>query len=87
MKKKKFDIRRTFETFLREPLSVITHGLFQIVNIEGENFFAKEKSFNIDFVNGKTQLTLVNNPKMYNLFQTVLYKKKLLEQKERASKG
>lgn len=87
MKKKKFDIRRTFELFWKEPLSILTNGLFQIVNIEGENFFTKEKSFNIDFVNGKTQLTLVNNPKMYNLFQTVLYKKKLLEQKERASKG
>lgn len=86
MKKKKFDIRRTFETFLTEPLSVLTNGLFQIVNIEGENFFAKEKSFNIDFVNGKTQLTLVNNSKMYNLFQTVLYKKKLLEQKDKMSK-
>ena len=84
---KKFDIRKTFETFLKEPLSVLTNGLFQIVNIEGENFFTKEKSFNIDFVNGKTQLTLVNNQKMYNLFQTVLYKKKLLEQKERIKKG
>ena len=42
MKKKKFDIRRTFESFLAEPLSVLTNGLFQIVNIEGENFFAKE---------------------------------------------
>lgn len=84
---KKFDIRKTFETFLKEPLSVLTSGLFQIVNIEGENFFAKEKSFNVDFFNGKTQLTLVNNQKMYNLFQTVLYKKKLLEQKERIKKG
>ena len=84
---KKFDIRKTFETFLKEPLSVLTSGLFQIVNIEGENFFAKEKSFNVDFVNGKTQLTLVNKQKMYNLVQTVLYKKKLLEQKERIKKG
>jgi hypothetical protein len=48
--------------------------------------FAQEKSFNIDFINGKTQLTLVNNPKMYNLFQTVLHKKKLLEQKDKSIK-
>lgn len=40
--KKKFDIRKTFETFLRQPLSVLAEGLFQIVNIEGENFFSKE---------------------------------------------
>ena len=84
--KKKFDIRKTFETFLRQPLSVLTEGLFQIVNIEGANIFDKEKFFNIDFVNGKTQLTLVNNPKMYNLLQTVLWKKKLLGQKEKTAK-
>lgn len=83
MKKKKFDIRRTFEIFLKEPLSVLTNGLFQIVNIEGENFFGHEKSFHIDFVNNKTQLTLVNNNKIYNLFQTVLHKKKLLDKKEK----
>ncbi len=83
--KKKFDIRKTFETFLKEPLSILTEGLFQIVNIES-NIFNKESSFNIDFVNNKTQLTVVNNDKMYNLFQTVLYKKKVREQKEKAKK-
>ena len=83
--KKKFDIRKTFETFLKEPLSILTEGLFQIVNIES-NIFNKESSFHIDFVNNKTKLTVVNNDKMYNLFQTVLYKKKIKEQKEKASK-
>ena len=83
--KKKFDIRKTFETFLKEPLSILTEGLFQIVNIES-NIFNKESSFHIDFVNNKTQLTFVNKDKMYNLFQTVLYKKKIKEQKEKASK-
>lgn len=82
--KKKFDIRKTFEIFLKEPLSVLTEGLFQIVNIQA-NIFNQESSFNIDFVNNKTQLTVVNNEKMCNLFQTVLYKKKLREEKEKAS--
>ena len=81
---KKFDIRKSFETFLREPLSILTEGLFQIVNIQSPNVF--EKSFNIDFVKGKTQLTLVNNDKMYNLFQSVMHRKKVLEQKEKAQK-
>ena len=84
MKKKKFDIRRTFETFLKEPLSILTEGLFQIVNIQTPNIF--EKSFNIDFLKGKTQLTVINNEKIANLFQTVLFKKKLLESKEKAQK-
>ena len=82
--KKKFDIRKTFETFLKEPLSILTEGLFQIVNIES-NIFNQESAFHVDFVNNKTQLTVVNNQKMYNLFQTVLYKKKLKEQKEKAA--
>ncbi len=83
--KKKFDIRKTFETFLKEPLSILTEGLFQIVSFEG-NIFTKESSFNVDFVNGKTQLTVINNSKMFNLFQTVLHKKKMLEQQEKVSK-
>ena len=73
------NIFKTFETFLREPLSILTEGLFQIVNIEG-NIFGKEKSFSIDFVNKKPQITLVNNGKMYNLLTTVMYKRKMLEQ-------
>lgn len=82
--KNKFDIRKTFETFLREPLSILTEGLFQIVNIQA-NIFNQESSFNIDFVNNKTQLTVVNNDKMCNLFQTVLYKQKLKAAKEKAT--
>ncbi|MBE7712484.1 MAG: hypothetical protein E7Z87_01925 [Cyanobacteria bacterium SIG26] len=81
---KKFDIRKSFETFLKEPLSILTEGLFQIVNIEG-NIFNQESSFSIDFVKNKTQLTVVNNEKMCNLFQTVLYKQKIKEAKEKAT--
>lgn len=82
--KNKFDIRKTFDTFLREPLSVLTEGLFQIVNINmpSANFFQNKSSFNIDFVNNKKQITVFNNDKMYNLFQTVLHKKKLLEKQK-----
>ena len=80
---KKFDIRKKFETFLREPLSILTEGLFQIVNIQS-NVFNQQSSFSVDFVKNKTQLTVVNNEKMYNLFQTVLYKSKIKEIKEKA---
>ena len=79
---KKFDIRKTFETFLREPVSVLTEGLFQLVNIEN-NIFSQKPYVNIDFVNRKTQITVVNSEKMYNLFQKVLFKRKLKEQKEK----
>lgn len=82
---KKFDIRKTFDTFLREPVSVLTEGLFQLVNIEN-NIFSQKPYVNVDFVNRKTQITVVNSEKMYNLFQRVLFKKKLKKQKEKATK-
>ena len=82
---KKFDIRKTFDTFLREPVSVLTEGLFQLVNIEN-NIFSQKPYVNVDFVNRKTQITVVNSEKMYNLFHRVLFKKKLEKQKEKATK-
>lgn len=82
---KKFDIRKTFDIFLREPISVLTEGLFQLVNIEN-NIFNQKPYVNVDFVNRKTQITVVNSEKMYNLFQKVLFKQKLKEQKEKAVK-
>ncbi|MBQ3819605.1 hypothetical protein II810_04075 [bacterium] len=81
---KKFDIRKTFETFLKEPISVLTHGLFQLVNIEN-NIFSQKPYIGVDFLNKKTQITVVNNERMYNIFQTVLLKKRLKEQKEKAA--
>lgn len=79
---KKLDIRKSFEIFWKEPLSVLTEGLFQLVNIEN-NIFSQKPSVNVDFVNKKTQITVINNEKMYNLFQNVLFKHKLKEQKEK----
>ena len=80
---KKFDIRKTFDTFLREPVSILTEGLFQLVNIEN-NIFSQKPYVNVDFVNKKTQITVVNSEKMYNLFQKVLFQRRLKEQKEKA---
>ena len=79
---KKFDIRKSFEIFLKEPLSILKVGLFQIVHLESNVF--KEKAVNIDFVDNKTQVTVVNNERMYNLFQTVLFKRRLKERQEKA---
>lgn len=70
---------------MREPISVLTEGLFQLVNIEN-NIFNQKPYVNVDFVNRKTQITVVNSEKMYNLFQKVLFKRKLKEQKEKAVK-
>lgn len=80
---KKFDIRKTFEIFWKEPLSILKVGLFQIVNIQS-NIFNRTPSVSIDFLDNKTQITVTDSDKMYNLFQTVLYKRRMMEQKQKA---
>ena len=81
----KFNIRKTFEVFWREPLSILKDGLFQIVNVQTtDNIFEKSPSVNVDFMKEKTQITVVDSDKMYNLFQTVLLKQRLKEQREKA---
>ncbi len=79
----KFDIRKSFEMFLTEPLSILKVGLFQIVHLQA-NIFSQKPAVNIDLTEKKTQITVVNSEKMYNLFQTVLYKQKLKEQQKKA---
>ena len=79
----KFDIRKSFEMFLMEPLSILKVGLFQIVHLQS-NIFSQKPAVNIDLTEKKTQITVVNSEKMYNLFQTVLYRQKLKEQQKKA---
>lgn len=82
----KFDIRKSFEIFWREPLSILKEGLFQIVNIQtADNIFDKKPAVNIDFMkDGRTQITVVDSDKMYNMFQTVLFRKRIKDAKEKA---
>lgn len=80
---KKFDIRKSFEDFWKEPLSILTEGLFQLVNFQN-NIFNKKPSVTVEMINKKAQITVLNSEKMYTLFQTVLYKKRLKEQREKA---
>lgn len=69
------NIFKTFEIFLREPLSLFRNGLVQIVNIQ-DNFFAKKTAINVDILKNKAQITVVNNEKVYNLLKLVTYRAK-----------
>lgn len=69
------NIFKTFELFLREPLSLFRNGLVQIVNIK-ENIFANKTAINVDFIKDKAQITVVNNEKVYNLLKMVSYRAK-----------
>lgn len=66
------NIFKTFEIFLREPLSLIKERLIQIVNVNSN--FVTQSSVNVELLDRKAQITVVNSEKMYNLFQTVLQK-------------
>lgn len=71
------NIFQTFEIFLREPLSILRERFIQIVNINSA--YATEPSVSVDMMDTKAQITVVNSDKMYNLFQTVLHKRKMNE--------
>lgn len=64
---KKNRIVESFEEFFKEPLSILKSGLIQIVEITTENFFTKDSSITVNFTKSKTQITVFNNIKLYNL--------------------
>ena len=65
------NIFKTFETFLKEPLSILRDNFIQIVSIQTENIFENKPSVDVSMVNNKTQITVVNNEKVYNLLSVV----------------
>ena len=69
MKKKSSakSIIESFEIFFREPLSILKTGLIQIVEVTTDNFFTKDSSVSVNFTKSKTQITVFNNIKLYNL--------------------
>lgn len=67
------NIFKSFEIFLREPLSLLRERFIQIVNVN--SVYAAQPSISADLMNNKTQITVTNSEKMYNLLSTVMYKK------------
>lgn len=69
------NIFKTFEIFLREPLSIFRDGLVKIAHIQ-DNIFANKTAINLDLLKDKAQITVVNNEKVYNLLKLVTYRAK-----------
>lgn len=80
--KKKFDINTSFDLFWREPLSILTEGLFKLVNIQ-TNIFKTKPSVSVELDKKMAQITVVNSDKMYNLFRTVLHKRQIKEKQQK----
>ena len=74
------NIFKTFETYLKEPLSILCDNFIQIVGIQTGNIFEQKSSIDISVVNKKTQLTVVNIEKLYNLLSLVTHRTKLKNQ-------
>ena len=68
------NIFKTFETFLKEPLSILRNNFIQIVSIQTGNIFANKPSCDVSVMKDKTQITVVNNEKLYKFLSIVNHK-------------
>jgi len=65
------NIFKTFETFLKEPLSILKDNFIQIVSVQTGNIFADKPSVDVSIMKDKTQITVVNNEKLYKFLSIV----------------
>ena len=65
------NIFKTFEIFLKEPLSILRDSIIQIVSVQTGNIFENKPSVDVAMMKDKTQITVVNNEKLYNLLSLV----------------
>ena len=77
------NIFKTFETFLKEPLSILRDNFIQIVSIQTGNIFANKPSIDVSVTKDKTQITVVNNEKVYNLLSLVQHRAKIKQTSEK----
>lgn len=74
------NIFKSFEEFLKEPLSVLNKNRIQIVSLITDNIFAHKPACEVSLTKSGAQITLVNNDKMYNLLSLVTKKAQLKEE-------
>ena len=78
------NILKTFETFLKEPLSILRDNFIQIVSLQTGNIFEHKPSVDVTLLKDKAQITVVNNEKMYKLLSLVTHRAK---EKERENES
>lgn len=69
------NIFKTFEIFLREPLSILKERFIQIAQVNSA--LAAQSGISVEMLDKKTQITVINSDKMYNLLQTVMRKQEI----------
>lgn len=68
------NIFKTFEIFLKEPLSILKDNFIQIVSIQTNNIFENKSSCDVTMMKDKTQITVVNNENLYKFLSIVNHK-------------
>lgn len=85
------NIFKTFEIFLKEPLSILRDNFIQIVSIQTANIFENKPSIDVSMMKNKAQITVVNNEKVYNLLSLAQHraeqKKRILEDEKGGSQS
>ncbi len=76
------NIFRSFETFLKEPLSILRDNFIQIISIQTGNIFENKPSCDVTLMKDKTQITVVNNEKLYKFLSLVNHKVNSKREKE-----
>ena len=76
------NIFKTFETFLKEPLSILRNNWIQVVSLQTENIFENKPSCEVSVLKDKTQITVVNNENLYKFLSIVTHKEQS-KQKEK----
>ncbi len=76
------NILKTFETFLKEPLSILRDNFIQIVSIQTGNIFEHKPSVDVSLFKDKAQITVVNNEKVYKLLSLVTHRAKEKEKEK-----
>ncbi|MBR1776796.1 hypothetical protein IJ750_06980 [bacterium] len=80
------NIFKTFETFLKEPLSILKNNFIQIVSIQTGNIFEHKPSIDVSLMKDRAQINVINNEKVFNLLSLVTQraeKKRLQKQEEK----
>ena len=76
------NIFKTFETFLKEPLSILRDNFIQIVSVQTANIFENKPSVDVTMMKDKTQITVINNEKLYKFLSIVNNRKSIKKTEE-----
>ncbi len=77
--KSKNKIMDSFEQFISEHVSILKNRIIQITGFRSD--FVDTKSINLELGDNVVRINCINNEGAYNLLSSVIYKRKMNQQK------